>query len=72
MNLVRFLYPFFFFQKTKDKKTAEIVENIESGDSDNEDIAAAEEAVVDDQVEQDNDGHIEIGLCNLSHGFQID
>ena len=63
MNLVRFLYSFFF---------SKIVENIESGDSNNEDIAAAEKTVVDDQVEQDDDGHVGIGLCNLSHGFQID
>ena len=27
-------------------------------DSENEDIAAAEEAIVDDQVEQDDDGQI--------------
>jgi hypothetical protein len=35
------------------------VEDIEPDDSDNEDIAAAEEVVVDDQVEQDDDGQIE-------------
>ena len=36
------------------------MEDIEPDDSDNdEDIAAAEEAIVDDQVEQDDDGQIE-------------
>jgi hypothetical protein len=35
------------------------VENIEPHDSDDEDIAAAEEATIDDQVEHDDDGQIE-------------
>jgi hypothetical protein len=35
------------------------VENIEPDDSDDEDIAAAEEAIADNQVEHDDDGQIE-------------
>ena len=35
------------------------MESIESDDSDDEDIAAAEEAIIDNQVEHDDDGQIE-------------
>ena len=35
------------------------MENIEPNDSDDEYIAAAEEAIIDDQVEHDDDGQIE-------------
>ena len=35
------------------------MENIEPDDSDDEDIAAAEEAIADNQVEHDDDGQIQ-------------
>ncbi len=41
------------------KKATENLENFElESDGDNEDLAAAEEAIADDQIEQDDDGQI--------------